>query len=126
MLIARSKLEVGERQQFLVPGDPQTSSRRPHHGGRKVAFDQRLDPLAPAQHSADLPRMAAQVERHGEVADDIVQPVAKPLGDLGEQEVVGGEPGGGAVAVATHRLPVEHGHDIAVIHPLIYKGFSRD
>jgi hypothetical protein len=92
-----------------VPKRPGGGAAR--HRRREVGLHQGLD-AGPARQGACQPFRhdavpAAEVEGQGEAAPDVRQAVEQALGHFAEQEVVGGDPGGGAIAVASQDAAVE-------------------
>src|SRR5690606_18314563 len=61
----------------------------------------------------ELAGMAAEVDGGREAPANIVQPVAEPLRDLPNQEIIFAETGGGTVAAASYRRAVEDAHRVA-------------
>ncbi len=89
---------------------PSAGGGHPGHGRRKVALDQKLYAAAPADEVRQSAVAAAQVERPGEAALDVVQPIGDPLADLAVQEVVPGRVRRRPVPVPPHRPSVEDVH----------------
>ncbi len=59
-----------------------------------------------AQHA----EMGAEIERSAKLTLYVVEPFHQPSRDLGHQEVVAGETGGGAISVPAYRVAIEDDH----------------
>ena len=69
---------VPERQEFLVGGEAGGAGAQ-GHGFRQVALDQSFDAAAPPQRPAQLPGVAAEVQRQRKRPGNVVEPVRKAL-----------------------------------------------
>ena len=57
--------------------------------------------------------MAAEIERKRESPPDVVEAIGQPLSRFGEEEIMGAEAGGGAVAVPADGRAIERGDVVA-------------
>ena len=82
---------VPERQEFLVGGEAEISGVL-GHGLRQVALDQDFDAAAPPQHPAQLPGVAAEVQRQRKRPGHVVEPVGEALRRFSQQKDAAFEP----------------------------------